>query len=115
MFGAPVQIGTGLVLGGDQLPDGRVLVGGTGLFTLTGAVLRPDGSTAASEGVQIAESRGQFPDVAVQGGDPVAMLEAPNGKPGPLFARRWTGNASMPQDGPAVRADRPALCTPQVH
>jgi hypothetical protein len=67
-FGAPVAFGSGFGIENDVLPDGRLVSDGNGAGDLTGAVYRPDGSDAGLERITLGD-RGQFDDIAVQGGD----------------------------------------------
>jgi hypothetical protein len=67
-FGAPVRIGGSFAKRAALLPGGLIAAEGDDVRQLGGAVLRPDGSDALSEGA-VLDQRAQFSDVTVQGSD----------------------------------------------
>jgi hypothetical protein len=67
-FGAPIAFGSGFGIENDVLPDGRIVSDGNGAANLSGAAYAPNGSQGGVARTSL-DDRGQFPDIAVQGGD----------------------------------------------
>ncbi len=67
-FGAPIAFGSGVGIENDVLPDGRIVSDGNGAANLSGAAYAADGSQAGIDRTSL-DDRGQFSDIAVQGGD----------------------------------------------
>jgi hypothetical protein len=67
-FNAPIRIGGDFAKRAELLPGGLIAAQGNDVRSLTGAVLRPDGSDAQAEPADLGE-RAQFSDVTVQGSD----------------------------------------------
>ena len=66
-FNAPIRIGGQFAKRAELLPGGLIAAQGDDVRTLSGAILRPDGSDAQTEPAVLGE-RAQFSDVTVQGG-----------------------------------------------
>ena len=108
-FGAPIAFGSGFGIENDVLPDGRIVSDGNGAANLSGAAYAPDGSQAGIARTSL-DDRGQFPDIAVQGGDvyvagsaagPSAVAHLPTGA-------NWTDPAAW-QHLPDVNGEQPEL------
>jgi len=67
-FNVPIRIGGEFAKRAELLPGGLIAAQGDDVRTLSGAILRPDGSDARTEPAKLGE-RAQFSDVTVQGGD----------------------------------------------
>ena len=67
-FNVPIRIGGNFARRAELLPGGLIAAQGDDVRTLSGAVLRPDGSDAQTEPAVLGE-RAQFSDVTVQGSD----------------------------------------------
>jgi hypothetical protein len=88
-FGAPVRIGGAFAKRAALLPGGLIAAEGDDVRQLGGAVLRPDGSDALSEGA-VVDERAQFSDVTVQGSD----VYIAGSLAGPTAAARLPAGAS---------------------
>ena len=67
-FNTPIRIGGGFAKRAELLPGGLIAAQGDDVRTLSGAILRPDGSDAKTDPAVLGE-RAQFSDVTVQGSD----------------------------------------------
>jgi hypothetical protein len=108
-FGAPVAFGSGFGIENDVLPDGRIVSDGNGAAVLSGAAYAPNGSQAGIDRVTL-DDRGQFPDVAVQGGD--VYIAGSNA--GPSAVARLPAGANWTDPGawqhlPDVNGEQPEL------
>jgi len=108
-FGAPVAFGSGFGIENDVLPDGRLVSDGNGAGNLSGAAYAPNGAQAGLDRTSL-DDRGQFPDIAVQGGDvyiagsaagPSAVVRLPAGAD-------WTDPAAW-QHLPDVNGEQPEI------